>query len=171
MAQEILNRVNGWALYAHPFFIRRLEALTSDVERAAVKEPQRFHQHPSYKLLDAVAENILIKVPADPTSPAYRQGNTLGRTNRHWFRVKKQGMAPRYRLFFQFRAYGPQAIIYAWLNDDSTPRKEGDKRDAYAAFASLLRSQKVASSFNDLLAQSTPYEACSQKLEAEDQLP
>ncbi|MHC8315067.1 type II toxin-antitoxin system YhaV family toxin [Pseudomonas sp. LB3P31] len=168
MTESTLNIVNGWALYAHPFFLGRLEALTAEVERAAAKNPDGFHHHPSYKLLDAVTENIMVNVPANPAHPNYRQGTTLGKTNKHWLRVKKQGMAPRYRLFFQFRSDAPKTIIYVWLNDESTLRKAGDKSDVYAVFASMIKvGGKVPSAFAELLAASKAYGVPGEALEAE----
>ena len=157
MTESTLNIVNGWALYAHPFFLERLEALTAEVEKAAEKDPDEFHRHPSYKLLDAIAENILVNVPANPAHPGYRQGTTLGKTNKHWLRVKKQGMAPRYRLFFQLRSDAPKTIIYVWINDQDTLRKAGGKNDVYAVFAAMIKGGKVPSEFAKLLAESDPY--------------
>lgn len=167
MTESTLNIVNGWALYAHPFFLERLEALTAEVERAAAKNPDGFHHHPSYKLLDAVTENILVNVPANPAHPNYRQGTTLGKTNKHWLRVKKQGMAPRYRLFFQFRSDAPKTIIYVWLNDESTLRKSGDKSDVYAVFAAMIKGSKVPSGFAELLAASKAYDLPADATEAD----
>ncbi|WP_368862219.1 type II toxin-antitoxin system YhaV family toxin [Pseudomonas sp. Xaverov 259] len=90
-AESAVHVENGWALYAHPFFVSRLDELTVEIERAAVSDPDGFHHHPAYKLFDAVTVNILHNVPADPTRPCYRQGKTLGREFLHWFRVKKTG--------------------------------------------------------------------------------
>lgn len=152
MTESTVHIENGWALYAHPFFILRLEELTAEIERAAVNDPEGFHHHPAYKLFDAVTSNILHKVPINPAHPCYRQGKTLGRDFLHWFRVKKQGMLPRYRLFFQFRSEAPKTIIYAWLNDERTQRKAADKRDVYAVFTAMLKSGKMPNSFAELIA-------------------
>ena len=65
----------------------------------------------------------------------------------HWFRVKKQGLLPRYRLFFQFRSEAPKTIIYAWLNDERTLRKAGDKNDVYAVFYSDVERRENAKLF------------------------
>ncbi|OAJ46233.1 type II toxin-antitoxin system YhaV family toxin [Pseudomonas marginalis] len=150
MTESTVHIENGWALYAHPFFVLRLEELTVEIERAAASDPAGFHHHPAYKLFDAVTCNILRNVPADPAHPCYRQGKTLGRDFLHWFRVKKQGMLPRYRLFFQFRSDAPKTIIYAWLNDERTLRKAGDKNDVYAVFTAMLKSGKMPNSFAEL---------------------
>lgn len=130
----------------------RLEEITAEIERAAANDPDGFHHHPAYKLFDAVTGNILHNVPANPAHPCYRQGKTLGRDFLHWFGVKKQGMLPRYRLFFQFRSEAPKTIIYAWLNDERTLRKSGDKNDVYAVFAAMLKNGKMPNSFAELIA-------------------
>ncbi|WP_434673759.1 type II toxin-antitoxin system YhaV family toxin [Pseudomonas sp. R1-15] len=152
MTESTIHIENGWALYAHPLFIARLEEITVAVERVMANDPENFHHHPVYKLFDAVSANILINVPSDPTHPCYRQGNTLGRDFKHWFRVKKQGIPPRYRLFFQFRSEAPMTIIYAWLNDERALRKDGDKNDVYAVFTAMLLNGKMPNSYTDLIA-------------------
>jgi toxin YhaV len=152
VTESTVHIENGWALYAHPLFVSRLEELTGAVEKLAASDPDGFHHHPIYKLFDAVSTNILVNVPTDPAHSCYRQGNTLGRDHKHWFRVKKQGMLPRYRLFFQFRSEAPKTIIYAWLNDEDSIRKDGDKRDVYAVFAAMLKSGKMPNSYSELIA-------------------
>lgn len=61
-------------------------------------------------------------------------------------------MLPRYRLFFQFRSEAPKTIIYAWLNDERTLRKAGDKNDVYAVFTTMLKNAKMPNSFAELMA-------------------
>jgi toxin YhaV len=152
VTESTVHIENGWALYAHPLFVSRLEELTVAVEKLAVSDPNGFHHHPLYKLFDAVSTNILVHVPTDPAHICYRQGNTLGRDYKHWFRVKKQGMLPRYRLFFQFRSEAPKNIIYAWLNDEDSIRKDGDKHDVYAVFTAMLKNGKMPNSYAELIA-------------------
>lgn len=151
MTESTIHIVNGWALYAHPLFVVRLEEITAAIERAVASDPDGFHHHPAYKLFDAVTTNILVNVPSNPAHPCYRQGKTLGRDFLHWFRVKKQGMLPRYRLFFQFRSEAPKTIIYGWLNDERTIRKNGDKNDVYAVFTAMIKNGKMPNAFADLM--------------------
>jgi len=66
-----------------------------------------FATHPTVKLLKAVVHAILDEVPADPASPLFEQGNTLGEGHRHWRRVKRR-LPPRYRLFFDSRVSSPR---------------------------------------------------------------
>lgn len=154
MTQSSVTVENGWALYAHPFFIQRLSDLISAVHKVMQNDPHGFHHHPAYKFFDAVAKNITQNVPADPAHPCYRLGGTLGRRHQHWRRVKKHQLPDRYRLFFLFRTDAPKTIIYAWLNDESTVRREGSRSDVYVVFQKMLDSGRVPSGFPDLLAKS-----------------
>lgn len=152
--QSSVTIENGWALYAHPFFVQRLTDLLEEVKRLAVKDPHGFHRHPHYEFFDAVTNNILVTVPSDPAHKNYLIGGTLGRTHQHWRRVKKQGLPNRYRLFFLFRSTAPKTIIYAWLNDETCIRREGDRRDVYKVFQRMLESGRIPSGFTELLAAS-----------------
>jgi toxin YhaV len=69
--------------------------------------------------------------------------------------VKKNNLPPRYRLFFQFRS-DAKTIIYAWLNDEATLRKEGAKTDVYAVFESMLAKGKPPTTWDELIKMVTP---------------
>lgn len=92
---------------------------------------------------------ILDRIPRDPLAPEFRQGNTLGREHRHWFRAKFAGN--RFRLFFRadLRA---KVIVYAWVNDRDTLRKAGAGTDPYAVFTRMLASGKPPGNWPALLA-------------------
>lgn len=154
MSQSAVTVENGWALYAHSLFIKRLLELDAEVERLVEADPTGFHHHPTYKFYDAVLRNTKQTVPLNPNHSSFRQGGTLGRRFKHWFRVKNHSLPPRYRLFYQFRSEAPKTIIYAWLNDESCIRNAGSKNDVYAVFRQMLEAGKMPNSFEDLLAQS-----------------
>jgi len=86
-------------------------------------------------------------IPRDPNSPEFRQGNTLGPDNRHWFRAKFHG---RYRLFYPFSNH-PRLIIYVRVNDERSLRNAGAKTDPYAVFRAMLESGDPPNSFAELL--------------------
>jgi toxin YhaV len=88
--------VNGWRLFAHPLLTGQLERLVSQVEALASQTPEAFKNHPATKLLATIRRHILEIIPTDPNAAEFRQGNTLGRDNRHWFRANSHD---RYRLF------------------------------------------------------------------------
>ena len=141
---------HGWRLFIHPLFQRQLEKLAGRVERLASKDPQGYVAHPAAKILATINHYIREAIPRDPSSPEFRQGNTLGPGNRHWFRAKFHG---RYRLFFRFSTE-QKIIIYAWVNDEQSLRKPGSKTDAYAVFRALLESGEPPDSFAELLRRS-----------------
>ncbi len=78
----------------------------------------------------------------------FRQGNILGKDNRHWFHAK---FHERYRLFYRFSSK-EKVIIYAWVNDERTLRKAGSKTDPYSVFRSMLESGNPPSTMEQLLA-------------------
>lgn len=152
MSESTVRVENGWALYAHPFFLGRLKDIVAAVRKLIKNDPANFHHHPDYKFFEGVVGNILSTVPANPNQSCFRQGSTLGRDYQHWFRVKRHNLPPRYRLFFQFRSAAPKTIIYAWLNDESCIRRDGDKRDVYEVFKAMLTAKRMPNSYEDLLA-------------------
>jgi toxin YhaV len=111
--------VNGWTLYEHPEFIRQREKLEAAVEARRKKDPEGYRNSGDAKLLAAIAKLILEVIPADPAADGFRQGATLGKTRKYWFRAKFGN--GRYRLFFQFSSEA-KVIIYAWVNDENSLR-------------------------------------------------
>ncbi|MAC99633.1 MULTISPECIES: type II toxin-antitoxin system YhaV family toxin [Pseudomonas] len=142
--------VNGWGLFGHPLFVGRLEDIVSEVEAIMQKSPDDYLDHPVYKLFEKVDKAIRERVPADPAHAQFLLGNTLGKQNRDWRRVKS-ALPNRYRLFFRFSSQAPKSIIYVWLNDELTLRQAGARTDVYAVFERMLRSGKVPSSYEALL--------------------
>ncbi len=88
------------------------------------------------KLFTALAKLMLEVIPADPSRPEYRLGNTLGAEYRHWFRAR---FLDRFRLFFRYDSRS-RLIVYAWVNDQRTLRQRGGKRDPYEVFRRMLAS-------------------------------
>ncbi len=138
---------HGWRLLVHPLFQEQLEKLVRRVEKLASKDPQGYTSHPAAKILATIDYYIREAIPRDPNGPEFRQGNTLGPANRHWFRAKFHG---RYRLFYRFSTEH-KIIIYAWVNDDDTLRKSGSRSDPYAVFKAMLESGEPPGSFSDLV--------------------
>ncbi|AMF97724.1 hypothetical protein AL538_08325 [Vibrio harveyi] len=147
------------SLYALQIFIDRLEALIAEVETLAGTN-EHFYEHPSYKLLDSVNKMIYEVVPSNPSAKEYNLGRTLdkrdkdtkGNSNNYtsWKRVKNH-LPARYRLFFKYQTSTPQPIIYAWLNDNKTLRKEGAKTDVYMTFLRLLKAGTIPNSWQELV--------------------
>jgi toxin YhaV len=128
-------RVNGWLLLFHAGFVGQLRTLVVAYREAKADDPAGFRSNANVKLLAAVARLVLDVVPADPTLPEYRQGNTLGKAYRDWFRVR---FFQRFRLFFRYHSRA-RIIVFAWLNDDETTlRARGGRNDPYAVFRAKL---------------------------------
>ena len=127
--------VNGWVLLAHPLFLRQLSALIGAVEAARKKDARNYRGAANAKVLAALFKLVFEKIPADPTLPEYRQGNSLGEGKRNWFRAKFGRQ--RFRLFFRYDSKA-RIIIFAWVNDTETLRTYGARTDAYAVFSSML---------------------------------
>ena len=140
--------VNGWTLYALPKFTCQLERLAEQVEALAAKDPTKYMEHPSAKLLITIRRIILEMIPRDPSAAEFRQGNTLGVNYRHWFRAK---FHQRFRLFFRFSSK-EKVIIYAWMNDERTLRKAGAKTDPYRLFREMLEAGDPPPTMEALLA-------------------
>ena len=140
---------NGWSLFQHPLFGEQLTGLTDAVEQLAASDPAGYLAHPKTKLLATIRRLILETIPANPNAPEFRQGNTLGPDNRHWFRAK---FHERFRLFFRFSSR-QKVIIYVWVNDENTLRKRGAATDVYEIFKGMLTSGYPPNSFEDLLKQ------------------
>lgn len=146
-------RINNWDLFYFRLFAERLTQLEQDVAALAAADPNGFSGHPKAKLLRAVFDSITQDVPGNPEHEKFRLGKTLDAYS-NWRRVKR-GLPPRYRLFFKFTS-AQRKIIYAWLNDDSTLRKDGDRNDVYEVFKRLLRRGEVPDSIDELLRQARP---------------
>lgn len=125
----------GWELFAHPLFLDQFEKLMAAVERLREKDPRGWRKSANTKLLAALHKLVFETIPEDPTRPEYRQGETLGRDRKHWFRAKFGG--GRFRLFFRYST-SARVIIFAWVNDETTLRTYGSKTDAYAVFRKML---------------------------------
>lgn len=146
--------VNGWNLFYFRLFRARLDALEQDVTAILQKDPEGFERHPTVKLLKAIVDNVRVNVPRDPDHKDFRLGTTLGKEYTDWRRVKKHNLPSRYRLFFKF-ASANRNIIYAWLNDETSIRREGAKNDVYAVFKGMLKRGEVPNSLEALLKEAT----------------
>jgi len=143
--------VNGWTLLFHDAVITQLETLASAAERAHRADPKNYASNANVKLLAAIGKLMLEAIPADPARQEYRQGNTLGEAYRHWFRAKFLG---RFRLFFRYDSKA-KLIIYAWVNDETTLRKSGGKRDPYTMFRGMLDAGDPPNDWGTLVKRAT----------------
>jgi len=143
---------NGWRLFQHPLFKDQFNKLLAEAEHIKAQRPDTFQNHKTVKLLLRITQLISKEIPADPGHDRFNQGNPLGTSYHHWKRAK----FGRYRLFFRYDAKTKdqgkgKAIVYTWVNDENTLRKDGDKNDPYAIFARGLQRGKPPDSFEELM--------------------
>ena len=135
--------VNGWRLLYHPIFGARYTHLRAEVKRLRRTLPDDdFRVHPLVKLVAAVRRLILEIVPDDPNAAEFRLSGDLAAFRR----AKGRGLPPRYRLFWVFSQQA-RTIIFLYLNDETTLRKEGARSDAYKVFHDLARQGRVGQDF------------------------
>jgi toxin YhaV len=139
--------VNGWKLYVHPLFEQQFRQLVEQVEALAAKDPTGYKDLPAAKLLATINRHIRETIPRNPGATEFRQGNTLGSDNRHWFRAK---FHERYRLFYRFSSR-EKVIIYAWVNDERTLRKSGSRTDPYRVFRAMLEAGDPPNTLEQLI--------------------
>ncbi len=139
--------VNGWSIFAHPVFLDQLFELIEEVEARKVREPKAWYKKNCTKRLAAIFKLVTENIPTDPGAPAFRQGNTLGETRKHWFRAT---FFQQYRLFFRFDSTA-KVIVLAWVNDEQTLRTYGSKTDAYATFKGMLDGGNPPNNFDALM--------------------
>ena len=139
--------VNGWKLYVHPLFEQQFRQLVEQVEALAAKDPMGYKDLPAAKLLATINRHIRETIPRNPGAAEFRQGNTLGSDNRHWFQAK---FHERYRLFYRFSSR-EKVIIYAWVNDERTLRKSGSRTDPYCIFRAMLEAGDPPNTLEQLI--------------------
>lgn len=144
--------INGWSLFGHEEFVAAYDELIERVEALAEQDPDGFHHHRDYKLLEKITDCVFTRVPADPASRQFVGGDAFG-AHRNWRRAK-HGMPTRYRLFFQFRSDAPKRIIFAWFNSEDTLRKSGSKTDCYTVFVRMVERGNIPDDFEALLSHS-----------------
>lgn len=143
MARLILN---GWKIDFYPgLFEAQYETLITSVQRLVDSKREDVASHPDVELLKSL-QLVFEEVSQDPTASQFRLGNTIGDGN--WRRVKGR-LPARRRLFFRFST-SDKRVIFAWLNDEDTLRKEGARTDVYAVFEAMLKRGTPPRSFPEL---------------------
>jgi len=139
--------IHGWTVFAHPLFLAQLERLTRAVEASRQKDPVGYVSKNAGKRLAAITKLAFDVIPHDPARPEYRQGNTLGDDDKHWFRAK---LFQPCRLFFRYHA-SSKVIVLAWVNDEDTKRAFESSDDAYRLFSKMLVSGHPPDDWDQLL--------------------
>ncbi len=145
--------IKGWEIYSYELFSDRLKRLIAEVNHLRTQDQSGYQSHPKAKLLAAILKLTRDSIPNNPSDPIFRQGNTLGKQNKHWFRAK---FFKRYRLFFRYSTQH-KVIIYVWLNDEKTLRKANSSTDPYFVFSSMLMQGSPPQDFDQLLENSVDF--------------
>ena len=124
-----------------------MRKLAIAVGKIKERNPESWESNRIVSLYKAIARTCLVEVPNDPADSRYRQGNTLGKAYKHWFRAKP---ANRHRLFFRYDRKS-RVIVYVWINGPKQLRSAGSKRDPYAVFAKLLEKGEIPNSWPALV--------------------
>lgn len=119
--------IHGWTVFAHPLFLAKLDALSTQVHAQMQKDPTGYTKRNAYKRLAVIKRLAFDVIRQDPTKPEYPQGATLGGDHKHWFRAK---FFQQYRLFFRYHT-ASRIIVLAWVNDKSNKRAYESHDDAY----------------------------------------
>jgi toxin YhaV len=136
-------RINEWLVLLHPLFARRYQALRNEALRLKQDLPNEDWRHqPTVKLVASLRTLILEIVPQNPNAAEFRLRTAL----EHFRCAKGKGLPPRYRLFWVFSTKA-KAIIFLYVNDVATLRKEGAASDPYAVFAQLVRRGELGADF------------------------
>lgn len=139
--------INGWHIFAHPLFLDQFAEILAQVEILRRKDPKNYQKKNATKRLAAIARLAFEIIPQDPTRSDYRQGNTLGNDNKHWFRAK---FFQQYRLFFRYHRES-KIIVFAWVNDEKSKRAYQSKTDAYRIFKKMLEGGNPPNDWDELL--------------------
>ncbi len=129
---------HNYLLKAHEIFFQRTVAFNDAVKALSEKlSHEELRAHDTVKLAKRVYTATLETIPQNPNDPDYYLRGDLKQYRRY-----KRGL-DRYRLFFAF-SMTPRIILYLYLNDRTTLRKEGDKRDPYEIFKGFVRQGRVS---------------------------
>lgn len=145
--------VNGWSIYVYPDFAERWNNLRAAVEEQRRRDPAGYRGTAAAKVFLALRRLVLSEIPQDPAAERYRQGLTLGAEHRPWRRAR---FLQRFRLFFRYHS-AARVIVYVWLNDENTLRKEGARTDPYHVFRHMLERGRPPADWGDLIAASRPW--------------
>lgn len=134
---------SNYLLKCHKFYFDRIDSLEQEIKelKDSLTE-EEFSKHPDVKFAVRVRKAAKQIIPEDPDKKEYQLHGDLKKYRRY-----KQGLQ-RYRLFFAF-ATKPPIILYLYLNDKSSHRKEGSKNDPYNVFSKFVDKKQVSHDPND----------------------
>ena len=137
-------KMTEYLLKAHSIYAARKRELVSAVRSLKGSLPEKdFLCHPTVKLARWIVEADQFIIPLDPNHKDYSLKGVLKNYRRY-----KRGIQ-RYRLFFCFAQKPIAVIIYLYLNNEDTQRKDGDKKDPYYIFKKNVKKGVFVNDPND----------------------
>ena len=126
-----------YLLKCHKFYSDRIDSLKQEIKelRDSLTE-EEFAQHPDVKFAARIRKATKEIIPENPDKKEYQLHGNLKKYRRY-----KQGLQ-RYRLFFVFSTK-PPIILYLYLNDKSSLRKDGSKNDPYNVFSKFVEKKQI----------------------------
>jgi toxin YhaV len=116
-------------LLVHECYSQKIAILKKKIQHLKMTlSESEFLEHEDVKFAARLRKATMEIIPEDPDRIEYRLKGNLRK-----FRRYKQGLQ-RYRLMFSFSSV-PPIIVYLYINDASTLRKEGSKSDPHHIFS------------------------------------
>ncbi len=115
---------------------------SADQSSSIESEPE-FALFLSFKLFSALYGLGYDIIPSDPNHKDFRLHAPLAKFRR----IKGHGLPRRYRVFFVFLE-SAKTIIFLYVNDERTLRRQGDSRDPYARFTALVQQGLIGDDFD-----------------------
>jgi toxin YhaV len=136
---------HGWTVLFSEPFLSAYGDLSAKARKLKNELPEEeYEQHPDVKLFLTVRELTRDIIPSDPHQAGYRLHGDLSKFRR----IKGRGLPGRYRLFWVFSEQ-LKVIIFLYLNDSRSLRKEGDRSDPYRVFSGMVGRGEIGTDFEE----------------------
>jgi toxin YhaV len=136
---------HGWTvLFTEPFLSAYGDLSARARKLKGALSGEEYERHPDVKLFLAVRELTRNVIPSGPQHADYQLHGDLAKFRR----TKGRGLPKRYRLFWVFSEQ-LRVIIFLYMNDSASLRKEGDRSDPYNLFSSMVQRGEIRADFEE----------------------
>ncbi len=134
---------HGWTVLFSEPFLSAYGDLSARARALKGRLPEKtYGRHPDVKLFLAVRALTMDVIPSDPHRADYRLQGDLAKFRR----TKGRGLPNRYHLFWVFSEQ-LRVIIFLYLNDSTSLREEGGRRDPYRLFSEMRHRGDIGVDF------------------------
>ena len=145
VSRDSTRTFHGWTvLFTEPFLSAYGDLSARARKLKSELTEHEYAQHPDVKLFLTVRELTSDAIPSNPKRAAYRLSGRLSKFRR----TKGHGLPRRYRLFWVFSDQ-LRVIIFLYLNDSRSLRKEGARSDPYRLFATMVGRGEIGADFEE----------------------